>query len=336
MKRYAPGAQFLAYWILFAFVLLATVVQAAPQARWSIVAIPPLHPQGSALALDINNRGQVVGSTTVMDGGFAAVHAFVWDNGTMIDLGRTPTQSSMSDAISINDRGTVLAGDGLGATFTWNDGTWSQYRGPGWPETVNKFDALAGSYTSSTGWSHGFVYRDGVFTDIGTLGGPYSDVQAMNDKGAVVGKSMASNFEYHPYVYAGGTMKDLGTFGGRFGTATGINSHGVVVGTAYDSASQTHAFIYDGAAIRRLVPNGAGSQAVGINDRGTIIGTFNSIDTAFVYDGGVLTMLRDIPEVQAGGWSWLVPTAINDRGWITGYGRKGPSFQSISFVLMPK
>ena len=321
-----------------ALCVAATTAQAAPQARWTLVAIPPLLAQGSSLGLDINNRGQVVGSTSVGDPvQGTAVHGFMWDNGTMIDLGRTPTASPMSDAISVNDRGTVIAGDGLGATFTWNDGTWSQYRGPGFPETINKFDVLAGTYTSSNGWGHGFIYRDGVFTDIGTVGGPYSEITAMNDRGAVVGKSLAANFQYHPFVYEDGVMKDLGTFGGAFGVATGINSHGVVVGSAYDATNQIHAFVHDGAGLRRLFPDRAGmSQAFGINNRGAVIGSFGPIDTGFVYDNGVLTMLDQSPEVRAAGWSWLVPTAINDRGWITGWGRRGASFQSIAFVLMPK
>ena len=338
MERYASGARFLAAWVLFALGMLITVAQAAPPARWTIVAIPPLLAQGSSLALDINNRGQVVGSTSASDPvQGTAVHGFMWDNGTMVDLGRTPTGSPMSDAISINDRGTVIAGDGRGATFTWNDGAWTRYQGPGFPDTIDKFGMLAGGYTSPNGWGHGFFYKDGVFTDIGTLGGPYSEIQAINDKGAAVGKSLTSSFQYHPYVYEGGTMKDLGTFGGHFGLATGINNHGVVVGSAYDAASQIHAFIYDGAGIRRLFPDRAGmSQAFGINDRGTIIGSFGPVDTGFVYDNGVLTMLDQIPELRAEGWSWMVPTAINDRGWITGWGRRGASFQSIAFVLMPK
>jgi probable HAF family extracellular repeat protein len=160
----------------------------------------------------------------------------------------------------------------------------------------------------------------------------------MNDKGAAVGKSLiANNSQYHPYVYEDGVMKDLGTFGGRFGVALGINNHGEVVGAAYDAANQIRAFIYDGAAIRPLFPDvSTQSQAIAINDRGTVIGFFEGAGSAFVYDRGVVTMLDQIPEVRAGGWSWLVPTAINDRGWITGYARRGTSHSDVAFVLMPK
>jgi probable HAF family extracellular repeat protein len=317
---------------------VAAAANAAAPARWSIVAIPPIAPQGGSNALAINNRGQVVGTSTVNDPvQGTAVHAFLWDNGTMFDMGRAPTGFPLSSAKAINDRGTVLAADGLGVTYTWSDGTWTPDTGPGTAETINKSGAIAGTYATTSG-SHGYIYDQGVVTDIGTLGGSYSQVEAMNDKGSVVGKSLvAGNAEYHPFVYEGGVMTDIGTFGGRFGSALAINSHGVVVGAAYDSASQAHAFIYDGSGIRRLFPDSLGqSQAVGINDHGAVIGSFQGAGTAFVYDGGVLTMLDQIPEVRAAGFSWLVPTAINDRGWITGYGRRAGSFNDTAFVLMPK
>ena len=45
---------------------------------------------------------------------------------------------------------------------------------------------------------------------------------------------------------------------------------------------------------------------------------------------------KSVPPRKAAGWSQLVPTGINDRGWITGYGYRGPSYNNVSFVLMPK
>jgi probable HAF family extracellular repeat protein len=203
---------------------------------------------------------------------------------------------------------------------------------------INRFGAIGGAYVPPSGGSHGFIYRDGVFTDIGTLGGVYSDLEDLNDKGFAVGKSLvAGNIDFHPYLYERGTMKDLGTFGGRFGTALAVNSHGVVVGAASDAANLVHAFVYDGGPIRPLFPGETGnSQAVDINDHGTIIGWRQGAGSSFIYDDGVVTMIEQIPEVKAQGWFWLTPTGINDRGWITGYGRKAGVSSEIGFVLMPK
>lgn len=48
-----------------------------------------------------------------------------------------------------------------------------------------------------------------------------------------------------------------------------------------------------------------------------------------------MTRLESIPEVQAGGWIRLVPTAINNRGWITGYGAR-PGQSEKAFLLIPR
>lgn len=326
-----------AAWLL---ALAAHAVDAAPQARWTIVPIPPLALQGSANALDINNRGQVVGYTTVNVTDpipQTSIHGFLWDNGTMIDLGRIASISPFSVARSINDAGTIAGGNGMGNNYLWKDGTWSLiFSGSVNANLINKFEMTAGTYSPDNVTLHGYTYRDGVFVDVGTLGGRYSEVDAINDKGVAVGKSsLSDNSTYHPFLYQDGVLKDLGTFGGGFGVALGINNHGVVVGSATDAANVAHAFIYDGTNLRQLIPRSANSTAVAINDHGTVIGWLAG-GAPYVYEDGVVTMLLDIPEVRTAGWTSMVPTSINDRGWITGYGRKRGAPGDVSFVLAPK
>src|SRR4030095_14750921 len=131
------NARIWGHWVMAAAITLAAlslvrVVHAAPAQRWSIVAITAPHPQGGFTALDINNRGQVVGYGTVFDGAQGtALHGLIWDNGTVIDMGRAPTGNPISTARSINDRGTVLAGDGMGVQYAWTDGVWSRLAIPG-------------------------------------------------------------------------------------------------------------------------------------------------------------------------------------------------------------
>jgi probable HAF family extracellular repeat protein len=52
-----------------------------------------------SFAHDINNRGQVVGSSKG--------HAFLWENGEMVDLGTLPG-GGFSRASAINERGQVV------------------------------------------------------------------------------------------------------------------------------------------------------------------------------------------------------------------------------------
>jgi hypothetical protein len=55
-----------------------------------------------------------------------------------------------------------------------------------------------------------------------------------------------------------------------------------------------------------------------------------------LYENGQLTTLDTIPAVRAAGWTRLFPSAINDRGWITGHGYKaGGPIEGSAFVLIP-
>lgn len=126
--------------------LLAAVANAAQPVRWTMIDLGDLAGGiGGSNALAINERGQVVGSATAhAAGGFGyALHAFLWDDGVMHDLGTAPGRT-MSDAIDVNDRGVVLAGDGLGGQYLAKDGTWVRLSAPGFVDRINKFGDLAG------------------------------------------------------------------------------------------------------------------------------------------------------------------------------------------------
>ena len=89
----------------------------------------PLGP--NAIAMDINDAGQVVGwmgSSTLIDS-----HAFIWQDGIVIDLGMAPG-SLASLAIAINNAGQVIvngrfqedqASPILTRSFLWNAGQWT-------------------------------------------------------------------------------------------------------------------------------------------------------------------------------------------------------------------
>jgi probable HAF family extracellular repeat protein len=330
----APFARLL---LAAASLAVASAAAAAPTPRWTYTEIAPLASIGSATPTAINNRGEVVGYSTAFDPSQGtSVRAFLWDSGASLDLGRIGTLSPFSFARSINDRGEIVGGDGMGNAYLWKDGAWSALGFPGQANLINKFGVVGGTYSPDNVSLHGILFKDGVLTDVGTLGGSFSEVDGLNDRNVAVGKSLlADNSSYHPFVYEDGALKDIGTFGGRFGVALDVNNHGVVVGTAYDAANVAHAFVYDGAALRDLTPGLANTTAVAINDRGTVIGWNGSM--SWVYDDGIVTPLADIPAMRAQG-TWTVVTAvgINDRGWIVGYGRKAGVLNQVAFVLMPK
>jgi probable HAF family extracellular repeat protein len=318
--------------------MAAILSHAAQPSRWTLIDLGDLAGgAGGSTALAINDHGAVVGSATApAAGGFGfALHAFLWEDGVMRDLGTPPT-STMSGAIDVNDRGAVLAGDGLGGQYLWQDGNWVRLSVPGVVDRINKFGDMAGSYAVA-GRTHVYLLERGtVLQDGGTLGGSFASPEGMNDRGAIVGRSsLAGETEIHAFKYADGTLSDLGTLGGTFSTGIGINKHGVVVGASLDANRNAYAFVHDGTSMRRLLPNLPAPQtATAINDHGAIVGDLGQ-NGSYLYDDGDVTLLESIPEVQAGGWARLIPTGINNRGWITGWGIR-PGRSDRAFVLIPR
>ena len=75
-------------------------------------------------------------------------------------------------------------------------------------------------------------------TILGTLGGPDSFAQFVNESGQVAGISFTNSTPnsttgsptLDPFLWENGKMKDLGTLGGTLGFANGINNSGDVIG----------------------------------------------------------------------------------------------------------
>src|SRR5690349_15625110 len=88
-------------------IVLLTGLSASPvHARTSDYTITDFGTLGgsSSFPSAINNRGQVVGYSFPPA---IATHAFLWEDGTMIDLGTLTQGSYYSQAVDINDHGQV-------------------------------------------------------------------------------------------------------------------------------------------------------------------------------------------------------------------------------------
>ena len=88
-----------------AVVVSASASTGLGQARWVIRDLGTLGGK-SSVAVAINDRGQVVGSSGTR--GCKRDHAFLWGNGKMRDLGAT---NGASYAMAINENGQVIGGD---------------------------------------------------------------------------------------------------------------------------------------------------------------------------------------------------------------------------------
>ena len=91
-----------------------------------VVDLGNLGGTGFNIQFDINNRGQVIGQSTLADN--TNIHAFLWENGVMTDLGSLPGLPT-SQADGINNQGQVVgfsngpSGDASAVAVLWQNGT---------------------------------------------------------------------------------------------------------------------------------------------------------------------------------------------------------------------
>lgn len=299
--------------------------------------------------MSINNLGQVTGVSSTA--GTSDLRAFLYSDGVMSNLGTLG--GSGSYGWGINDHGQVTGrADTLyyvphafstnGSTMT-DLGTMSN-RLFGVGTGINNAGHVTGfayttyAYTSSIP-AHAFVYRDGVMTDLGTLGGSESYGYGINDANEVTGQSSTSTGQTHAFVHKNGSMLDLGTLGGGYSFGRAINNAGQVTGSAETSNGQSHTFLYSNGVMSDLGTLGGGkSRGNDINNLGQITGFAYSKDDstyrAFVYsDGAMLDLNELLDPLSTAGWFLSEGTGINDLGQITGEG----SFngQQRAFLLTP-
>lgn len=318
---------------LAALCLAAHAAFAAPQARWTVVDLGAGFNGAytGTFATGMNDRGEVAGWAYRSESD-PAHHSWTWSGGTLSVLDGSHSSTSAS---GINNHGTIVGSVGFDPAY-YKDGSWTVLGFRGAVYGVNDHDTMVGSYNAATR-SPAFMIKDGVFFDLGTLGGSFAPAFAVNNKDVVVGYSyLANSVAIHGFYYESGVMKDVGTLGGVTSYLNDVNDHGVAAGGAQDASGAMHAVIYDGT-LRAIPGLGRYSYAQRINDHGDVIGY--SDGHLFLYSDGNVTLVDQLPEVVASGWHLQNASDINNRGWIVSsayrIGANG-SFTSSSVLLIPK
>ena len=210
-------------------------------------------------ASDINESGHIAGSWKDPATG-SATRAFLWEDGTMTDLGTLG--GNTSHATGVNDYGQVVGfsstASGTSArastrAFLWENGTMTRLGTLGDNYTVAKDinnSAQVVGYSKMDSVTHAFPWEDGDMTDLGTLRGSSSIATRINDVGEVVGyieyDPRPDSALHHAFLWTDGTMIDLNDAidpgsGFRLAIARDINESGQIVGKGYIRGEQ-HAF----------------------------------------------------------------------------------------------
>ena len=160
-----------------------------------------------------------------------------------------------------------------------------------------------------------------VITDLGTLGGRFSEATAVNGRGQVVGTSRTASGERRVFLWQDGRMIDIGRYGWNVGSRPLVllNERGQV---AWNEQGRG-AVVWESGRTR-LIGKGA---IVGMNDRGQIVGYSTTIKNGMVWQNGTV---RDLGSLA--GFEYSKPEAINERGQVVGSGWHNPADENAPII----
>ena len=152
-------------------------------------------------ARDINDAGDIVGTSTIDLDFHSRQHPFLYRDGALHDLG-TLDEREFNSAVAINNAGQI-----------------------------------AGYSEGTGGGMHAFFYENGVMSDLGSFGGLNLNVGGMNEHGQIVGTGEPWEGDRVGFISQNGGLVDLNTLidpalGWQIGGAIAINDYGQILAYA--------------------------------------------------------------------------------------------------------
>jgi probable HAF family extracellular repeat protein len=252
--------------------------------------------QGAAEFQRINNRGQIVGAYTKQRLPAGAVFGgYLRDRRGRITTFDVPGVASTTP-LDNNDRGEIVGnaqvevGGALRGFLRDQSGRSTTIQVPGSLQTqaygINNRGQVVGDYQDAAGRFHGYLWTRGRFTTIDGPAGTGATLTNLNDRGQIIGLYAPTGdpARRDGFVLSGGRYT---TFDLDAATALtlplGINNRGMIAGftaARFDATADAnaHGFVLrqgGGGPVTRIdVPGALGTGAMGINDRGQVVGLY--------------------------------------------------------------
>lgn len=132
------------------------------------------------------------------------------------------------------------------------------------------------------------------YAPISFPGAPVTNVNGINNSNVIVGSYYDSQYFVHGFIYRAGKYTAVNFPGATMTEVLGINDNSDIVGTYQTSGTLNfHGFLRHNGVFTKINDPAAniGTMAYGINNAGTIVGTFDN-EQGFIYQNGAYRTLN--------------------------------------------
>lgn len=316
-------------------VLFASFAAVGCAQQYTITKIEGLPGAVTTSAGSINDVGQIVGSSRMVDGSY---RAFIWEQGTTTDLRGI---GGYTQPHGINNAGTVVgvtndrfAPDSRAFVWSRAAGLRLLFRDPQGSGCFGINEA--GDMVGFVG-ENAFVHGPNGYTFLPTTFAQQSfkAALAINDNGEIVGREYRWNSEWNdPIIWVNHMPSPLA--GGAAHEALAINQAGQIAGYYFNFYDDSVPLTWVNRVLHYLPKLSQGSgYARHLNNRGEIVGSSQNEANQMRAVIWRNLQIYDLNDSVVGGVDWVLQHAsdINEKGQIVGSGLHKGSL--AGFLLTP-